>query len=72
MPRRSHCLFRANYILRGLALPAGEGEIVFEFAPDSIVVGENISRIASAAIILLLLAAAAYSFRRRREKEQTF
>ena len=54
------------------ALPAGEGEIVFEFAPDSIVVGENISRIASVAIILLLLAAAAYSFRRRRGKEQTF
>ena len=64
-------IFRANYILRGLALPAGEGEIVFEFAPDSIVVGENISRIASAAIILLLLAGICWeALRRKRQQTQ--
>ncbi|MBR4882396.1 MAG: hypothetical protein IKU18_00820 [Bacteroidales bacterium] len=59
-------IFRANYILRALALPAGEGEIVFEFAPDSIIKGENYSRIASALLIALILGAVAVTFFRRK------
>ena len=59
-------IFRANYILRGLALPAGEGEIVFEFAPDSIFKGEKYSRIASALLIALILGAAAVTIARRK------
>ena len=59
-------IFRANYILRALALPAGEGEIVFEFAPDSIFKGEKYSRIASALLIALILGAAAVTFFRRK------
>ena len=61
-------IFRANYILRALALPAGEGEIVFEFAPDSIFKGEKYSRIASALLIALILGAAAVTFIKRRKK----
>ena len=65
-------IFRANYILRGLALPAGEGEIVFEFAPDSIIKGETFSRIASALIILLFAGACAVTFinRKKQSKKQ--
>ena len=59
-------IFRANYILRALALPAGEGEIVFEFAPDSIFKGEKYSRIASALLVALILGAAAVTFFRRK------
>ena len=56
-PAKELEIFRANYILRGLALPAGEGEIVFEFAPDSIIKGEMCSRIASWLLIALLVGA---------------
>ena len=50
-------LFRADWILRGAVIPAGEGEIVMRFEPDSYQVGENISR-ASSIVLLLLLALA--------------
>ena len=60
-------IFRANYILRGTALPAGEGEIVFEFAPDSIIKGEIYSRIASW-LLIALLAGAAVSYYVKRKK----
>ena len=63
-------IFRANYILRGLALPAGEGEIVFEFAPDSIIKGETFSRIASALIILLFAGACAVTFINRKKQSK--
>jgi hypothetical protein len=59
-------IFRANYILRALALPAGEGEIVFEFGPDSIFKGEKYSRIASALLIALILGAVAVTIFRRK------
>ncbi len=59
-------IFRANYILRGLALPAGEGEIVFEFAPDSIIKGETYSRVASWMLIALLLGAIVLQFTKRK------
>lgn len=45
-------IIRANYILRGLALAAGEGEITFYYQPESIVKGAKFSLISS---ILLLL-----------------
>ena len=48
-------LFRADWILRGAIVPAGEGEIVMRFEPDSYQVGEDISRVNSIVLILLLL-----------------
>ncbi|MFT5725593.1 MAG: putative membrane protein YfhO, partial [Bacteroidia bacterium] len=46
---------RVNYILRGMKIPAGEHEIIFEFKPQSFEFGEKVS-FASSAIILLLIA----------------
>ena len=35
--------FRVNYLLRGLMIPKGEHEIVFEFKPNSFYVGNKIA-----------------------------
>jgi hypothetical protein len=51
--------FRANYILRGMIVPAGDNEIVFAFRPASYFTGEVISLIFS---ILLLLAIGYYAY----------
>ena len=48
-------LFRADWILRGAVIPAGEGQLIMRFEPDSYQVGMTISRASSIALILLLL-----------------
>lgn len=48
-------LFRANYILRGMIIPAGEHTIVFEYKPESYYTGAKISAICSGILLLLLL-----------------
>ena len=50
-------VFRANWILRGAIVPAGEGEIVMRFEPESYQFGENISRACSITLLLMLLLA---------------
>ena len=51
-------LFRANWILRGAIVPAGEGQIIMRFEPESYRTGEMISRISSILLILMLLGSA--------------
>ena len=60
-------LFRANWILRGALLPAGDGDITFTFKPESFVKGEKYSLIASSILILLLVAAIVLSLRKKKE-----
>ena len=62
-------IFRANYILRGLSLPAGSGEIEFTFEPESFTKGETYSRIASILLFAMAIGGAAYAFARRGKKE---
>lgn len=52
-------LFRADWMLRGAVLPAGEGQIIMRFEPESYKIGENVSRASSIILILLLIASAA-------------
>ena len=52
--------FRANYILRGLRIPAGNHKVEFKFEPRSYFVGEKISLVFS--IILFLLVGGALYF----------
>ena len=47
--------FRANYVLRGMQIPAGNHLIEFKFEPSTYWIGESIS-FASSVILLLLLA----------------
>jgi len=46
---------RTNYLLRGMRVPKGESEIVFEFNPKSYIKGERISMASSILIILLVV-----------------
>ena len=55
-------LFRADWMLRGAVIPAGEGQLIMRFEPDSYQLGENISRASSILLILLLLGSSAGMF----------
>lgn len=51
--------FRANYILRGMKIPAGKHKIEFKFEPTIYKTGETIS-LASSVLLLILLFAIAF------------
>ncbi len=63
-------IFRADWMLRGVILPEGEGQLVMRFEPDSYKVGADISTASSVLLILLLLGAVAgmgvMEFKKRR------
>jgi len=46
--------FRANYILRGMVVPAGDHEIKFSFRPSSYITGNKISMASSVLLILII------------------
>jgi uncharacterized membrane protein YfhO len=46
---------RVNYLLRGMKIPAGKNEIVFEFKPKIFYYGNTVSLISSLLIISLLV-----------------
>ena len=65
-------IFRADWMLRGAVIPAGEGQLIMRFEPDSYQLGENISTASSITLILLLLLAIAGMFIQadRRQSEE--
>lgn len=62
-------IVKVNYVLRGLAIPAGNHEIVFEFKPASYYNSAKIAVITSAPIWILLVLAAFFSLRKKGEDQ---
>jgi hypothetical protein len=58
---------RVNYLLRGIAVPAGEHEIRFSFRPESYYAGNKISYASSAIFILMAAGYAFWSFKNRKK-----
>ena len=62
-------LFRADWILRGAFIPAGEHEIVMRFEPQVYKTGETLSRASSITLyVLLALSGAGILVRRRKDR----
>ena len=60
-------IFRANYVLRAMLLPAGSHKVEMKFQPQSYFTGEKVA-LASSALILLLFAGGLFmEFRKKRE-----
>ena len=53
--------FRADWILRGMIVPSGKHQIIFEFYPDGYVTAAKISAYSSLLILLILIGAIGYS-----------
>jgi hypothetical protein len=60
-------IVKTNYLLRGLAIPAGKHEIKFEFKPKAYYTGEKLTAIGSVLIVLLLIGAIIAQYRSSRK-----
>lgn len=61
--------FRANYVLRGMRLPAGNHQIEFKFEPKAYFIGENISLASMILFFLLLVAGIVFSIKNIRKEK---
>ncbi len=62
-------LLRADYILRAAMVPAGEHEIVMEYAPKAYSVGNTVAFVSSLIMILGLIAALVFTFKPKKEEK---
>ena len=62
-------IYRANYILRALKIPAGKHKIEMFFAPESYPLGENISLAGSVIFLLFAGGMFFYLFKRKTAEE---
>ena len=62
-------LLRANYLLRSAIIPAGNHEIVMEYAPKAWKTGNTVSFISSLIMILGLIGALVVTFKPKKEKK---
>lgn len=60
---------RVNYLLRGLVVPAGSHEIIFEFHPKHYFMGTSISLISSILLLLLLIGGGVFFCLKKKEVE---
>lgn len=65
--------FCADYVLRGIKVPAGKHNIVFEFHPDKYYTGEKIAMVGSILVFLLLIGGIYMQIRtnKKQQAEQT-
>jgi uncharacterized membrane protein YfhO len=52
--------FRADFILRGMIIPAGDHKLEFKFKPRSYFAGQNVSLAASLILILMVIGSVVY------------
>ncbi len=57
--------FRANYVLRGLMVPAGEHKVEWTFAPASFEKGSTYSLIGSVLLLLVVVGSFAFELRKK-------
>ena len=62
-------LLRADYLLRAAMVPAGEHEIVMEYAPKAYKMGNTVSFASSLIMILGLIGALIYTFKPKKEEK---
>ena len=62
-------LLRANYLLRAAMIPAGEHEIVMEYAPKAYKMGNTVSFVSSLIMVLGLIGALVYTFKPKKEEK---
>lgn len=62
-------LLRANYLLRAAMIPAGEHEIVMEYAPRAYKMGNTVSFVSSLIMVLGLIGALVYTFKPKKEEK---
>jgi len=60
--------FRVNYVLRALVVPAGSGEIIFEFRPEAYFTGRKVSFAFSALLLLFMVLYGVYYYRQKTVK----
>jgi hypothetical protein len=63
--------FRANYVLRGMVIPAGDHEVKFSFEPSSYIVGNKVS-LASSLLLILLIAGYSLAMFRMKSKSEKY
>lgn len=63
--------FCANYVQRGVKVPAGKHTIVFEFHPDSYYTGENMAMIGSILVFVFLIGGVYLQIRANKKKAET-
>ncbi len=56
--------FRANYVLRAMALPAGNHKVEFKFEPKVVQTGSTVSLISSILVLLLLASGLYFTFKK--------
>jgi hypothetical protein len=62
--------YRVDYVLRGMAIPAGEHTIEFRFEPRSYAISDTIATWSHIIAYLLLIAALIYQFKFRKKNKQ--
>jgi hypothetical protein len=60
-------IVKVNYVLRGLALPAGNHNIEFKFEPQGYYTGKTAATVAAIVLLLLIVAAGYFTWRSRKQ-----
>lgn len=62
---------KANYVLRGLSIPAGKHAIEFRFEPKAVALSKTITTVSTIVLILLLAAGFYTEFKDRKQKQRS-